>query len=380
MTNLAEPVKQPKARLQFIDMARSIAIILMLEGHFVDTTLGMQYRRPSSIERFADARFIIYDIWEFIRGFTSPMFLTITGVVFVYLLLGNEKESFFQNIRVKKGFKRIVELLFWGYLLQVYSFHVLQCIAVGIFIILSCYGISRAVKFIPIGLLYFIIGTLFFTLYIPMEDLPMPWPENAPAFIQNIFRNKPNSIFPIVPNLGFTMYGAFIGTLLFRYKNQVLTYKFQISLFITGITLFFFSTELLNFINHYLLLNSFPKLFSIDWLYDRVGMACLVLSILLLINILIGNRNNNLFLKMGQNTLTIFIIHFMVLYGSVIAIGINDFFNRNSNPLNPWQAFIGAFTFIGFHATLVHYLDKIKLKLKFILDPISRFWGIIYKF
>jgi uncharacterized membrane protein len=376
----SQPIKQVKSRLQFIDMARSIAIILMLEGHFVDTTLGKQYRRPEDISRFADWNYIVFDIWEYIRGFTSPMFLTITGVVFVYLLLGNEKETFFKNIRVKKGFKRIFELLFWGYLLQVYSFHVLQCIAIGIFIILSCYGLSRLFKFIPIWLFYLTAGTLLFTLYIPMQKLPIPWPQNAPQFIQNVFRNESKfSIFPIIPNLGFTMYGAFIGTMLYRFKNNVLTYKFQLALFLSGICIFFFSNPILNFINRYLLFNSFPKLYSIDWLYERVGMSLLILSILLLINILFGNRKNNLFLKMGQNTLTIFIIHFMVLYGSVIVIGINDFFNQKYNPLNPWQAFIGAVSFIGFHALLIKYIDFIKEKLRFILVPISKFWASIYK-
>ena len=94
----SQPIKQVKSRLQFIDMARSIAIILMLEGHFVDTTLGRQFRRPTDIQRFADWNYIVFDIWEYIRGFTSPMFLTITGVVFVYLLLGNEKETFFYSL------------------------------------------------------------------------------------------------------------------------------------------------------------------------------------------------------------------------------------------------------------------------------------------
>ena len=379
MTQTEQPVKQIKTRLQFIDMARSIAIILMLEGHFVDTTLGMEFRRPATTHRFADSHFIIFDIWEFIRGFTSPMFLTITGVVFVYLLLGNEKESFFKNIRVKKGFKRILELLFWGYLLQVYSFHVLQCIAIGIFLILSLYGLSRALKYIPISFLYFIAGTTIFILNISIDKLPMTWPTNAPEFIQNIFRNKPNSVFPIIPNLGYTMYGAFIGTMLFRFKNQVLSYKFQISLFSTGFVLYFFSNEILNFISKYLLLNSFTEIYAIDWLYERIGMTCIVLSILLLINIIFGNRKNNLFLKMGQNTLTIFIIHFMILYGSVIVIGINDFFSKTENPLNPWQAFAGAVMFIGFHVLLIYYIDSIKLKLNFILEPISKFWGMIYK-
>lgn len=375
-----QPIKQVKSRLQFIDMARSIAIILMLEGHFVDTTLDMQFRRPSNIHRFADWHYIIFDIWEYIRGFTAPMFLTITGVVFVYLLLGNEKETFFQNIRVKKGFKRIIELFFWGYLLQVYSFHVLQCIAVGIFIILSVYGLFRLLKIIPISSFFFVLGTLFFVSNIFIERLPVaiPWPDDAPYFIQNMIRAPKNrALFPVVPWLGFTMYGAFLGSVFYHFKQHVLTYKFQLSLFFAGIGLYFYSNELLNFINRYLLLGSFHDLYSIDWLYLRIGAILIIVSLLILLNILAGNRSNNLFLKMGQNTLTIFIIHFLILYGSLIGIGINDFFFRN---LNPWQAFIGALLFIGFHAALIHFIDDIKARLKFILDPIAKFWAAIYKF
>jgi hypothetical protein len=70
----------------------------------------------------------------------------------------------------------------------------------------------------------------------------------------------------------------------------------------------------------------------------------------------------------------------MVLYGSVIVIGINDFFNQKYNPLNPWQAFFGAVSFIGFHALLIQYIDLIKEKLRFILEPISKFWAAVYKF
>lgn len=375
-----QPVKQVKTRLQFIDMARSIAIILMLEGHFVDTTLDMRYRRPADIHRFADWNYIIFDIWEYIRGFTAPMFLTITGVVFVYLLLGNEKETFFQNIRVKKGFKRIIELFFWGYLLQVYSFHVLQCIAIGIFIILTIYGLFRLIKIIPIWLFYFALGTTFFILNIFIERLPVgiPWPDDAPYFVQNMLRAPKNrALFPIVPWLGFTMYGAFIGSIFYHFKQQVLTYKFQLSLLFSGICLYFFSNEILNFINRYVLFGTFSELYSIDWLYLRIGAILIILSALILFNILAGNRQNNLFLKMGQNTLTIFIIHFFILYGSLIGIGINDFFFRN---LNPWQAFIGAITFICFHAGLIYFIDDIKARLKFILDPISKFWATIYKF
>ena len=88
-----------KTRLYFIDIARSIAILLMLEGHFVDNGLMDVYR---------DTNYEIYNVWLFIRSFTSPIFLTITGIVFTYLLIGNNHLEYFKNNRIKKGYKRVV--------------------------------------------------------------------------------------------------------------------------------------------------------------------------------------------------------------------------------------------------------------------------------
>ena len=103
-----EKVKKP--RLQFIDMARSFAILLMLEGHFTGAALANQYRNED---------YILYNIWHNLHGLTSPLFFTVTGLVFVYLLTGtNSVEPFFQNSRVKKGFNRVSMLLFWGYIIQ----------------------------------------------------------------------------------------------------------------------------------------------------------------------------------------------------------------------------------------------------------------------
>ena len=93
-------------------------------------------------------------------------------------------------MRVKKGLKRVVELLFWGYLLQVYAFHVLQCIGIGIFFILVIYGLFKLLKIVPLWFLFFLAGTAVFSLnlyFIHFEDNEY-WPANAPSFIQNMFK------------------------------------------------------------------------------------------------------------------------------------------------------------------------------------------------
>lgn len=353
----------------FIDMARSIAILLMLEGHFVDDSLMPEYR---------DINNPIYAAWLYVRGFTSPIFLTVTGLVFMYLLLWKREEPFFKNIRIKKGFKRAVELIFWGYLLQYYAFHVLQCIGVGILTILLIFGIYKLVKVIPLWVYYFIAGTFLFGFNLYLDQLPAytEWPENAPYIIQNMFHGPGHrAIFPIVPWMGYTMYGAMLGCFLHDFKDHVKTWKAPLITMIAGLILYLFSKEILQGLDiltgHYFTLS----LGVLDWLYMRFGMVLIALSSLMIIEKLAGEIKPNLFIKVGQNTLTIYILHMVVLYGSLTGYGLNRLFRKS---LNPWEVTVGAILFILAFVLLVKYLDLIKAKLEFILRPIRRMFNKIY--
>ena len=369
--------KPKKIRLKFIDLARSIAILLMLEGHFIDLTLDNSFR---------DLSYPAYATWLYIRGFTAPMFLTVTGIVFVYLMLVKRKEPFFRNDRIKKGFKRVVELIFWGYLLQFYAFHVLQCISMGILMILLLFGLYKLIRVVPLWIYYFIAGTAAFWLYLFMVQLPkdMPWPENAPFFLQNMFHGPMSrAVFPIIPWMGFTMYGAMIGALLHDLRDHVKSWTFILSFGAIGAFLFFFAKKLLVMLDMSVY-GSHHLFYSLDWLYERLGMVLMILGVLQIIEKLVKDIPQSLFLKIGQNTLTIYVMHMMLLYGSVIRVGVNDFFNRDEvyNPgaaaLTPWQAVIGAICFISFHVLVIRYIEWITAKLEFILGPIRRFWAKIY--
>lgn len=349
-----------KTRLYFIDIARSIAILLMLEGHFVDNGLMNVYR---------DTNNDIYNAWLFVRGFTSPIFLTITGIVFTYLLIGNNHLEYFKNNRIKKGYKRVVELLFWGYVVQVYAFHVLQCIGIGILSILILYGIYKAVKIIPLWVYFFFAGTIIFSSYIVISSWPKEyyWPESAPIFIQNMFHGK-YSIFPILPRMGYTMYGAMIGVILYTYKSKVKEWSFILSVFLIGAFLYFFLKDLLLILDG-IFAHPIYHLYKVDWLYECLGMVLIILSILIALEKFIGEIKPNLFLKIGQNTLTIYILHMVLLYGSITGFGINRVIHKN---LTPWQILPATICFILFFVILIYYLDEIKLKLDFILKPIKK--------
>ena len=333
-------IANPKKRLKFIDMARSVAILLMLEGHFVDDTLMEVYR---------DTDNTIFFTWQFVRSFTAPVFLTVTGLIFVYLMLKKRDEGWFENIRIRKGFKRVVELLFWGLLVQWYAFHVLECISVGILSILLIYGLYKLIRFIPLWFLFMLAGILAFSLYpfVKAEHGGTTFVEDGwMSFLQWIYDSKRGTVawFPILPFMGYTMFGAMIGTLLHDLRKHVQTYYFPTIVLVLGAIFFFFSQALLGGIDSVVDVFASDWKYSfirIDWLFERFGMVLMELSVLIFIDKIWGEkiREGNLFLKVGQNTLTIYVLHMVLLYGSITSVGLNTWFHKN---LGPWEAAIGA--------------------------------------
>lgn len=361
-------VKKP--RLKFIDMARSIAILLMLEGHFVDFLLSDSYRDLSNP---------IFSTWLFIRGFTAPIFLTVTGLVFVYLLLNNRNEPYFKNIRIKKGFKRALELIFWGFLLQYYAFHVLECIAIGILTILSIFGIYKLIRVIPLWIYFFAMGMVIFGLDIYFENLEEGelWPGIQPTFVNYMFHGpKQNSLFPIIPWMGYTMFGAMIGCLLQDFAAHIKKWITPVIGLAVGFTLYLGAKDFLLWLDPVIGHPFEQNIACIDYLFERIGMVIIVLSVLLTIEKLIGDIKQNLFLKIGQNTLTIYILHMVVLYGSISRIGISKFLEHKT--LGPWEVTIGAVIFVSFFVLIIYKLEAIKARLEFILGPIRRFFNRIY--
>ena len=70
----------------------------------------------------------------------------------------------------------------------------------------------------------------------------------------------------------------------------------------------------------------FENLVLSNWLYETMGVVFIVLSLLSTFERLVTIKEN-LFIRIGQKTLSICIIHMMLLYGAVIKSGIGTFFS-----------------------------------------------------
>jgi uncharacterized membrane protein len=80
-------------RIIFLDILRAFAVLMMVQGHTIDSLLADEYRTFDSV---------IYSVWHTMRGFTAPIFMFTAGVVFTYLLKLNNL-PFKENPRVIKG-------------------------------------------------------------------------------------------------------------------------------------------------------------------------------------------------------------------------------------------------------------------------------------
>jgi hypothetical protein len=382
-TSGIQQVKRP--RLLFIDMARSFAILLMIEGHFTGAGLASQYKNDD---------YFLYKIWHNLHGLTSPLFFTVTGLIFVYLLMGTKSEEpFFQNSRVKKGFKRVSELLFWGYLIQLnsfdiissflnhsefhlewlYAFHVLQSIGVGISLLLLIYGIRLFIKKGEIYWYYLIAGLIVMVLYsqlkafVQADELriagvangqPHYLPSGFPEIIQNMFYGR-YSDFNILRYVGYVLLGGMVGAIIRKYETKTKNWWFGLTFIIVGIAL--------NGLQ--------PLLYEIDdaieWLglcqhshlvltttsFGRYGQVVSIVGALMLVD---ANFKVNapLFLKLGQNTLPIYVIHVIVLYGGIFGFGLKpDVINNN---LNPYAAFSVSIMAMLFFTIMVKYIEPLE--------------------
>lgn len=352
-------------RIHFIDAARAVAILLMLEGHFIHLTLRPEYR---------DLAHPVYATWHFIRGFTAPLFFSVTGVIFVFLLSRNQNPPRFRgNQRVKRGFKRAMELLFWGYLLQTnvlyfnqylnatfsnwnYAFHVLQCIGVGLLMLLLLFGIFALFKKGPLFIYYLLAGVAVFAIYPSFKTLPPDqyFPPHAPELIQNLFHG-PYSVFPLIPWTGFVLLGGAVGALIWDYREYIRDSRFSLSMILSGIGVWFLSHGVLSGVDFVFSGNN-------EWFVKSAGLIGRFGQVLIVLGLLMRTekyfkRSDGLFLKVGQKTLPIYVIHVMILYSGFIGVGLNKVWERS---LNPWEATLGAALFIAFFLVLIHYFHHLE--------------------
>ncbi|MFC4096621.1 acyltransferase family protein [Euzebyella saccharophila] len=357
-------MQNKKNRLYFIDAIRAWAILMMLQGHFVDGLLSIDFRDDSNV---------VYSIWKYFRGITAPVFFTVSGFIFTYLLIKSDQKGI-QNPRVKKGIKRGLELLFLGYLLrtnfmgllqgQIYSsfylVDVLHCIGLSLLGIIGIYLLTIKRKPYVLGTVLTVITLLLFLF----EPLYKQFGFSLlPDAIANYFTKANGSVFTIIPWFGYASIGAALSLVFTRFKSATYFYQIAIPCFaIVGWTLISYSSPLFLTISEITGITLFADVYYNNYLFIRLGDVFLVLALFMLMR---RWMQNSTILKIGQSTLSIYVIHFIVLYGSFTGLGLYRFFHHELNPIIVIPGAV-AFMFICTYSALQYEKNKAEIQLQIV--------------
>lgn len=339
-------MKQSTFRLTFIDVIRAYAICMMLQGHFIDGLLNSAFRSADSVP---------YVIWEYFRGMTAPIFFTVSGFIFMYLLVKETKpgKTGWNHIRVQKGIRRGLTLIATAYFLRSNIFNillseykdmnfrlvdVLHCMGFALFFMIAIYLFSyKKSKWLAPTILGF--STLIIFLFAPVySKLSYNY---LPVAIANYFTTANGSVFTLFPWFGYSAFGALMGTLFNINKDNTKVYEYAIAFSIAlGLILSFGSKPFFAYLygqsGLYL-----AKLHTMQfYIFHRLGNVFLVFAFFMLLRNVITSKKIQ---TIGQNTLSIYVIHYIILYGSFTGIGLYRFLH---NGLNPYFAVCGALLFI----------------------------------
>ncbi|MCX6152442.1 MAG: heparan-alpha-glucosaminide N-acetyltransferase domain-containing protein [Ignavibacteriales bacterium] len=350
-----------KNRIIFIDLMRAIAVLMMVQGHTIDTFLADSYRSYDSS---------IFNFWNFLRGLTAPIFLFSAGTVFTYLLHFN-KLPFKENPRIRKGIKRFFLLIGLGYLMRwptpylfyfgdvtsiqwqvFFTVDVLHLIAFGLLFTIGLTFLAEKFK-VRGSFIYATTAFIIFAIY-PII-MKIEWKNFLPFPIAAYFYQGTGSLFPLIPWVGFVLAGAMLGHYLENNPGVFKSTRFSLNLFAIGIS--FIALSLIGDRLEFLLYKeSAFWTTSPNLIFFRLGVVLLLNSLVSYLAIRLETIPS-LFIQIGRNTLPVYVIHLVILYGSPWSLGL---YNILAKRLDLWTTIAAAILMVSLMIALVQSFQVVK--------------------
>jgi len=319
-------------RIILLDVMRAWAVFMMIQGHTIDALLSNSYYNNDSL---------LFNIWQFNRGLTAPIFLFGSGFAYVIATFRKMDGNGLPRAVVFKRLRWIGVLFLIGSLMHLPAgtlggmftleaehwhrfFHVdvLRLMAVTLLGMFSLFMLVRTRQLLFRSALG--IG-LFFILIAPVVYM-VDWAEFTPLWIAAWLTTATGSWFPVFPFSGFMFLGAASAALYMRWREEGRTAKLPRYYALAGISLilvFFVPRELM----HWSI--TFEGASSSIWLsFSRLGWVLLLWAGVgaLLQRV---ERIPEIIPIAGQHTLFIYVSHIVALYGSAWMPGLRQTFGKN---------------------------------------------------
>ncbi len=307
-----------------MDLARAVAVLLMVQGHTIDSLLDPQYR--TSLQ---------YNAWLYMRGLTSCTFLFLSGAAFSLTALRHWED---QGHFSRRSFKRVRRLTFFlalGYFVK---------FPMGRFIDLPYANDERWRSFLTVDVLQNVAMTLLALQFlIGLSKTPrrfawlcgllataivftspivngVPWTDYVPLTLASYLYFDTGSLFPLFPWAGFTLLGAVFGVTAAPWATREHLPLLARGLFVGGAVLavgagLMGSADWLDY-------------GAIDWwrshpfsFLQRFGSVSILLAILAAISHYVTRLTPPL-QGLAEESLLVYAVHVALLYGSHWTTGL----------------------------------------------------------
>ncbi len=296
-------------------------MLLMVQGHVLDAVL------PDAVTH-SDTLF--WNIWNWIRGLTAPVFLLVSGAAHVFAAKRGPDGRIRQDIlqrRIRMG----VMLIGIGYLLvlpgrrlidlpyvtadgwyQVLGVNILQLIGVTLIAFVMIMEKSTSITDMRRRALIAIAVILALSPVMHLQVMH----EHLPMWLRPYLTMKYGSLFPLFPISAYLFVGVILGTFISELPEEhrdrwIMRVGFRIALPLS-ILLYGIQQYLMAHGVHWHYLSSSNSEFLVI-ARSAVAMVCIAISVLLL------RRTwpmRNVYVLFGKKGLYIYVLHIVILFGT----------------------------------------------------------------
>lgn len=356
------PPVQPSKRIEFVDLLRGWAVIVMIETHVVNATLAAQAMESD-----------VFQWVKFINGLVAPSFLFASGLAYAITTHRKVNEYLALGKPLAKQLSRLLLILLVGYMLHLPEFSytklakgitekqwlvflqadVLQCIAATLLLLQLLLLILRSETRLYACAGVLALGMLF--------GAPLMWEKEflgtVPAPFAAYLNGLHYSLFPLFPWSVFLLAGAVTGHLYNEARRNVSDErKFIKRVLYCGIGLILFSFLLHPFMEH--LYSTYDH-----WRYGppfvllRIGIVMVLLAGMFHFERRIGVSKDSVVTLVGRESLLVYTVHLLLIYGD---FGKFNFRNEVNHTYGAGEAVIASIALLLLMYAFAFAWSKIK--------------------
>ena len=203
-------------RVPFIDLARSIAVVAMIQGHTLAVLLRPEYQIN-----------VIFGLWLYLRGLTSCGFLMLAGFSFAVATDRHWADYLTMTPRLRKRLVRFGAYLLLGYAMRIPvrpltdisrttaaqwqafgAVDILQLVGVTLALLQGMVWLAGTRRRLAVTSLAATGAVVLLTPAVWAVD----WTSTLPLFVASYFSIATGSLFPLFPWAAYILFGAALGT------------------------------------------------------------------------------------------------------------------------------------------------------------------------